>query len=221
METAPNKKKENHQQEKPPSTFKPARAKTGRKNILLQRETMIFVAGIIIALLVLTFVFSFLWGKFTVWFYWVLFICVIFFTRRTDAWKMGIEVHFALTFYSAFAFGPLFAITMVLIPYALVWKVRPDEGNGVMIQMVTLSLMIGLARLFHFIYGAGITGSEFMIAFIVSIVIVQLTDGVLSKMFCPSHIVKILVIHTLDILLNSYAATLIGYKAITYFISLA
>jgi len=202
--------------------FRPAFGfrKTG-KNIILQKETWIFIGGLMIALFIITLIFLVLWGKFTIIFYWVIGLLAIFFTRKTDAWKMGMEIHFPLMFYTTYAFGPLFAFSMFLIPFAVVWKLRPDEGHGVMIQMVTLSTMIGLSCLMHYVYGAHITSSQFLFAFVTAIVVVQVIDGILSKMFCPSAPMKIFIIHSLDILINIYLANLIGYKIITYFLALA
>lgn len=207
-----------------PSPFSPSSKpaeRTAKGNIILQRETWILIGGVLAALFILTVIFAVLWGKFTVMFYWVIGALAIFLTRKTDLWYMGIEVHFPLAFYTSYAFGPLFAFSMVLIAYAGVWKVRPDQGHGLMIQTATLSTMIGLSLLMKYIYGAGMSAGQFMLAFVICIVVIQLTDGILSKMFCPSPPMKIFIIHSMDLLINIYLAKLIGYPLLKYLLALA
>jgi len=203
------------------NVFRPAfRFRKTGGNLILQKELWIFIGGLLIALSIITLIFLVLWGKFTIMFYWVIGLLAIFFTRKTDAWKMGMEIHFPLMFYTTYAFGPLFAFSMFLIPYGCVWKARPDEGTGVMIQAVSLSIMICLALIFKYIYGALISSSQFLFAFIIAIVIIQVIDGILSKMFSPSAPMKIFIIHSLDILINIYIAKLIGYQVLKYFLAL-
>ncbi|MFH1450595.1 MAG: hypothetical protein ABIF92_01295 [archaeon] len=200
--------------------YKPLVKRKG-DNIILQRETWILVGGALIALFVFTVIFSILWGKFTLMFYWLIGALAIFLTRKTDLWKMGIEIHFPLVFMTGYAFGPLFAFSMFIIAYAGVWKMRPDEGSGVMIQTVTLSLMLGFSQITKFVYGAGINAWQFFIAFAVSLLIAQLIDGVLSKMFCPSAPMKIVILHSLDLIINIYVIRLIGFQILRYFLAMA
>ena len=220
METRHSKKEKKYPRKK--NIFRPALRfrKTG-KNLILQKEAWIFISGLLIALFIITIIFLVLWGKFTIMFYWVIGLLAIFFTRKTNAWKMGMEIHFPLMFYTTYAFGPLFAFSMFLIPYAGVWKARPDEGTGVMIQATSLSIMIGITLIFKYIYGALISSSQFLLAFIIAIVLVQVIDGILSKMFSPSAPMKIIIVHSLDILINIYIAKLVGYQIIKYFLALA
>ncbi|MDP7282271.1 MAG: hypothetical protein QF475_01350 [Candidatus Undinarchaeales archaeon] len=196
-------------------------AKKSGKNIILQKETWIFVSGIIIAIFVLSVLFMVLWGKYTILFYWLIVAMAIFFTRKTDLWKMGIEIHFPLMFYVSYTLGPLFAFSLFIIGFGGVWKVRPDEGTGIMIQSVTMCLMIGVAQIMKFVYGPAITASQFFLAFVIAIVFVQVTDGILSKMFCPSAPMKIFILHSLDVIINIYVAKLIGYQILRYLMTLS
>jgi len=79
---------------------------------------------------------------------------------------------------------------------------------------------MGLAQLLHYFYGAGITSSQFIWGFLIIAVFVQIIDGTLSKLFCPSPPLKIVIIHTLDVLITYYTARFIGYKVITYLFTL-
>jgi hypothetical protein len=55
---------------------------------------------------------------------------------------------------------------------------------------------------------------------LISIVIVQIWDGILSKMFCPAPPMKIVIIHTLDLIINYYIARFVGYEIILYLMTL-
>jgi len=224
--TSEEKKKEEivqSPQSKTRSMFKPETKKpvlVKGKNIAAHRETWIMICGVVIALVIITIIFMLLWNRFTVMFYWVIGALLIFFTRKTDLWYMGIEIHFPIAFFMSYVFGPLFAFSMIITSYAAVWKVRPDQGHGIMIQFTSLSIMIGLSLLLKYFYGSGITSSQFVWGFLIIVVLVQLVDGILSKLFCPSPPLKIVIIHSLDIIISYYVARFIGYKIITYLFTL-
>jgi hypothetical protein len=190
------------------------------KNILLQKETWMVIGAVAIALVIVSFVFAFLWNKFILMFYWVIGALAIFLTRRKDFWYMGIEIHFPLAFYMTYAFGWMFAFSMVIIAYLCVWKVRPDQGHGIMIQMTSLNVMMLLSLVMKHFYGTSLGAGKFLFIFLICFISVQLLDGILSKMFCPSPPLKILIIHSLDVIINFYVAKFIGYKFLMYLFTL-
>lgn len=190
------------------------------KNFFLNREPYMIVGMIGAVLLMTTLGFFALWAFIKPLFVWVVAVLAIFFTRRTDLWYLGMEIHFPLAFLMTYAFGLWFSIPMILASFYLVFKARPDQGTGVIVQLISLSVMMLLANYFQGIYGASITLGQFSFAFLISIILVQILDAVLSVKLAPAPVFKVAVAHTLDVVVNYYVMMFIGYQALKFFFTI-
>ena len=184
---------------------------------LLKNKELYIIFGIVAILLIAVGGITFLlWGFMKPLFVWVFSLLLIFFTRRTDLWYMGIEVHFFLTFALAYVFGPWFALSIIYLAFYAVFKVRPDQFHGVMIQGVSLTVVAVVSHFVSSSYGAGIMTSKFVLIAIITIIAAQLLDGFLSITFCPAPPIKVFIMHTLDVVINYFFISFAGFKLLAF-----
>ena len=146
---------------------------------------------------------------------------IFFLVRRTDSWKMGVEIFYLLTFLLAYAFNLYYVLPMIYIVLILVIKVRPDEVNGAVIHSFILTCLALTSRFLFGIYGPGITESQFIFVAILSIFGWLIIDFFIALKISPVHWIKLIVNKTLNMIVNYFTITLIGYKLLMYFFTLA
>jgi len=168
-------------------------AKTaGSKNILLHRETILILSAIVLAIVVLTFFFSFMWTYFKVGFMSLLAFLLIVVTRKTDSWKMGIECFYIFSFIFSYVFSPWFAIILVVGALLTVVKLfRPDELQGTISQIVGVIIIAFIAMFFSARYGLVITQQQLLFAGVLSFLVGDLIRFLVALKVTPAHWVKL------------------------------
>jgi len=186
------------------------------KTLLLHRESILMISAVIAALIIITVLFILMWSSLKPFFIWLVALIIIVFTRRTDLWYMGIEVHFLVAFMFSYVFGIWYTIPLIAISLGIVFKLRPDQGSGLVIQITTLTFIAALARIIFYFYGVGITEAELVFAYMICIILAQIADTILSIFFCPAPKMKIAIIHTFGVLVNYYIIQFLGWSILIF-----
>jgi len=206
---------------------KAAEAKPSKKGgfgflptFLRDKEVYLIVGMIVVLLGAVGGITFLLWTLVKPLFVWVFAFLLIFLTRRTDLWYMGLEVHYFLAFALGYVFGPWFATLLIFGAFYLVFRARPDQLHGVFIQGLCLVLVALSGFYFGSHYGASIAVSRFVLIAMGTIIIAQILDGFLSITFCPAPPFKVFIVHTLDIVINYFLISLVGLKILHFLFSM-
>lgn len=173
---------------------------------------------IILALSILTF--NFLWHYFRVGFLWFLSLIAMIITRKTDAWKMGVECFYFLTFIYAYSFGVVFTIPLYVTCMLLVIRLRPDEFNGAVTHMLVLTGLTLTTRYFAGIYGTGISQPTFILLGLASIFFWDTLRGFIARKIAPVSWVKLLASEAIGLGVNYFYFTTFGYAFFNYILAL-
>ena len=198
----------------------PKTKKTG-KNIFLHHETSIILLVILVALVVTTTGFILLWNFLKVGFVWLICFLIFFMIRKTNLWKFSIEVHFFMIFVTTFVFGWLFATTLFITTLFVVIKFfRPDELQGAIINFVGLSIVVILTSYLASVFGMTITSSTFVWVATGVVLLGILLDYVMILRIFPFLWLKLTMMHILEIFLQYYAISAIGFKIFQFLLSI-
>lgn len=147
---------------------------------------------------------------------WMLFFSIIFLTRRTDAWKIGIEIHNFAVFVLTYVYGIIFALSVAFLALIAVIRARPDEVNGAVINAICFGAMAFLTTRLASIYGTRIHAETFVFLALVVIIFGLALDTVLALKIAPVHWIKLIVNHTMDVFINYIVITAFGYQIYLY-----
>jgi len=202
------------------STHSSPTKKTSKKNIFLERETLLIVLSIAAALFIATFLFLFLWKYFKIGFVWLMAFIVIFVFRKTDLWKMGVEIHYLIVFIGTYVFGMLFSLPLIYLVLGAVVKVRPDEGQGATVHAIIFTGIAATSHIIKRFYGMNLSLSTFLMLTLGTFIFWIIIDFFLTLKIAPVHWTKALVTHVLDAILNYFYITIFGYTLYQYCLTL-
>jgi len=204
----------NHKPQPAPQT------RANQRNILLHRETLLLFLIITGSVLFVSTVFFFLWGYFKIGFVALSAFLLIFITRKTDAWKIGVECFYFLTFVLSYAFSPWFALLITISAFVLVIKVRPDELNGSLTQIPAVLGVALTARYYALTYGAAITSSQFFFIGLLSFVIWDFLRFIIANKITPQHWVKLFISFLTGFCVNYLYFKTFGYAILKLLLTL-
>lgn len=192
-----------------------------KKNLFLQRETLLIVGAFLVLFIGTVFIFTALWSNFRIGFVWIVAFLLVFASRWSESWKIGMEAFYLLTFLFSYIFGLWFALPLVYLAFALVVKAKPHELNGVMAHTVAITLVAVFARFFFNSYGLSLTSAEFIFIALASIVPGIAFDFFLAWKIAPVPLFKNLLNHAMDFTVNYFVITTIGITIYRFFLTLA
>jgi hypothetical protein len=197
-------------------------AKTkGQKNIFLHHETILIIGIILAAIIVISFLFSFLWTSFKFGFAILMGWLLIVITRKTDSWKMGIECYYILTFLFAFAFGPWLAFFLTGTALAFVVKVfRPDEVHGAITQMVGCTGIAFTTKIFVNMYSMDITKPQLLIAGMILFVVWDVARFLVALKVSPAHWVKLVASFITGVFVNYFYYSTFAFVLLKFLLSI-
>jgi len=186
-------------------------AKHKGKNILLHKETLLLVLILVAALFVTTAIFLTLWAFFKIGFVWVICFLIFFLMRKMDIYKYGFEIHYFLIFVTTYIFSFWFSLPLVLLVLFTVWRIRPDEFEGCLVNLAGFTIIIIATTFLAPIFGPAISASAFFWLSMVIVTISIILDLLMILRIHPSLWVKFLVSHLLDIFVQYYAISAFGF----------
>jgi len=167
-----------------------------------------FVIGITVVATVLFFL-LFNYIKFL--FAWILFGIAVFLTRAKDIFKLGIELYNLAAFLSAFAMGFWFAFTMLMVSLYASIKARPDQLEGILVNMVILNVMAGISAHLASKYGYVNMNTFIWIALAV-IMVGILADLLFAAKFTPAPVPRLIFSHFLEFVFNYWIIITVGFS---------
>ncbi|MFH1424151.1 MAG: hypothetical protein ABIG20_00550 [archaeon] len=191
------------------------------KGIMLSQKEM-YLLGAVLAVMIIAVVLTaiFLTPYLAFISFWVFSIFFFVAMRLPNSWKIGLEVFFLFTFFYSYIFGAVFTISVILFAWIIVFKRRPDEGQGLVAHFIVLMGMIVTARIFLYIYGIGISSGELLFASLFSLALWLIADTLLAPRIAPVPIPKLIVNHSLEFLIGYIVATTWGYEIFKFLISI-
>lgn len=190
------------------------------KNIFLHTETWMIVAFVVAITIAATVLFLLLFNYIKYLFAWIMLGFAVFITRSKDIYKLGIEFYNLAAFLSAFAMGFLFSFSMLMVSLYASIKVRPDQLEGIIVNMGILSIMAGISAYFAKTYGLGIGEPTFVWIALIVIMIGILADLIFAAKFTPAPIPRLIFSHFLEFIFNYTLITSVGYTIFKFLISI-
>jgi len=190
-------------------------------NIKVQRESAFIWFGLIAIMVISMLGFNILWTYFKLGFFWIFSLLAMLITRKTDAWKMGVECFYFLTFVYAYVFGPIFTVPLYVICMVIVIKLRPDEFNGGIVHTIVLTGLTFTTAYLAGIYGLGISAQQFLLLGIGSILFWDTVRMFLAKKLAPVSWVKLIVSEFVGMFVNYFYFTTFGFDFFLYMQALA
>lgn len=143
----------------------PATGGAKGKHLLFNHETVLIISFVVIAIVLLSFLFSLLWSYFRVGFTFLLAWLLIVIIRKTESWKLGVECFYITAFLFSYAFSSIATFILCATAILFVVKVfRPDELEGALTQLVALGGTAFSTRIVFNMFGAGITETQLLIS---------------------------------------------------------
>lgn len=188
--------------------------------ILPQKETFLIIGTISLALLLTSLAFFWLWASFKIGFVWLIAFFLIFISRKTDSWKLGLECFMFLSFLFSYVYSLWFTLPMVYAALILVVKFRPDELNGVLAHSIALTGVALLGSYFGGLYGLHPSTHNFLFAALASISFGVVFDFFIALKIAPVHWFKNFMNHLLDMMMNYFYITTFGLSLLYFLASI-
>ena|GEM_PF-2524090 len=192
-----------------------------KRNLLLQRETLMIVGVVSALLLAAISSFLFLWGNFRIGFVWIISFMLIFASRYFYLWKVGVECFYLLTFMFSYIFGLWVALPLVYISFALVAKILPHELNSVLSHGTAITFVAFASRILLNSYGLSLAPAEFVLVALVAIFPGIAFDFLLAWKIAPVSLFKNFMNHAMDYIVNYFMITSFGFALFTFFLTMA
>ncbi|MFH1450878.1 MAG: hypothetical protein ABIF92_02765 [archaeon] len=185
---------------------------SGKKNLLMNHETLLILGVIVAAIIILSIFFTLLWTYFKLGFVCVITFILIVVTRKTDSWKMGIECFYICAFLFGFAISPYVAILVVSSAIMFVIKFfRPDELAGAITQVISTSGVAFTGMFFFSHYGVEITHPQLVFAGTFAFVLWDLIRFFIALKITPAHWVKLFASLTTGAFINYFYYSTFGF----------
>lgn len=190
------------------------------KNLLMNHEVFVLIAILLAALAVTSSIFFLLWSFFKVGFIWLVCFLLFFSIRRTRLWQFGFEFHFFMIYVTAYAFGPWFALSLILVTLVAVVKTRPGELVGCIINFVLLSLEAIVVWRISAALGPGISASAFLWSAMIVITTGIILDFLLTLRMFPYNWMKLSFTHVVDIFVQYSLCTVLGLAILQFLLAI-
>ena len=186
------------------------------QNLLFQRETLLIFVAVSISLALTSVIFILLWRFFKIGFVWLFSLILIILTRKMDVWKMGVECFYFLSFMLTYSLGPLFTASIIFPAFYIVIKIRPDELQGSLTHLVSLSGVMLTTKYFAGVFGPNIGTIPFLILGVCMFAFWDFIRFLVASKITGQHWIKLFISFITGIVVNYFYFSTFAYHLLQF-----